>query len=79
MRFLPVPLLLNVWLGLFNPGVAQVLASAQLRIEKTLSKKQPATRALKDVLRELQTHYHVDIVFFDHSVNGLTVRTDKIN
>ncbi|MBO9611398.1 MAG: TonB-dependent receptor [Dyadobacter sp.] len=78
-RLLPVPLLLNVWLGVLNPGVAQVLASAQLRIEKTPSKKQPATRALKDVLRELQAHYRVDIVFFDHSVNGLTVRADKVN
>ena len=77
-RFLRTALLLGVWLGGLRPGFAQLLARAQPNTASHAS-SQATTRTLKDVLRSLQEHYAVDILFFDHNVDGLTVAADVVN
>ena len=71
-------LLLGVVLGGVRPGFSQTLARAQLLPPKETSAK-AAPKKLKDVLKKLQDHYAVDILFFDRNVNGLMVTGDVIN
>ncbi|GAB4009383.1 TonB-dependent receptor [Spirosoma migulaei] len=71
-------LLIGVGLGGVRPGFSQTLARAQ-----QVQQREPALKAsskrLKDVLKQLQEHYAIDILFFDRNVDGLTVAADAVN
>ena len=77
-KLLRMLLLLGVVLGGVRPGLSQTLARAQLLPPKETSAK-AAPKKLKDVLKRLQDHYAVDILFFDRNVKGLMVTGDLIN
>ncbi|MCE6990156.1 SusC/RagA family TonB-linked outer membrane protein [Dyadobacter sp. CY323] len=62
--------------GSIRPGFTQLIASAQLQPRSVVS--QPSVKTLKDVLQEFKTHYHVDILYFDHLVEGYRVSADAV-
>lgn len=71
-------LLIGVGLGGVHPGFSQILAKAQPVQAREVHTKATTTR-LTDVLKKLQEHYATDILFFDRTVEGLTVPADAIN
>jgi TonB-linked SusC/RagA family outer membrane protein len=71
-------LLTGVVLGGVRPGLSQMLARAQPVQQKEVTLK-TAPRKLKDVLKNLQDHYAIDILFFDRNVEGLVVAGNVIN
>ncbi len=71
-------LLLGVVLGGVRPGFSQTLARAQpIQQKEIVTKASP--KKLKDVLKKLQDHYAIDILFFDRNVDGLMVAGDAVN
>ncbi|MGV3557501.1 SusC/RagA family TonB-linked outer membrane protein [Larkinella arboricola] len=73
-RILPILILL---LGVVQPGFAQMLAKAQTTNRQPQTVR-PENRQLKETLRELKTHYKVDILFFDRIVEGYVVSSEAI-
>lgn len=70
-------LVLMVFLyGSMQSGAAQITASAQ-RLSRPAA-TQPSFKTLKDVLQDFKTHYHVDILYFDHLVEGYRVPADAV-
>ncbi|MFN8356723.1 MAG: TonB-dependent receptor [Spirosomataceae bacterium] len=75
-KLLQIFFFLSIMLGVVPLSHAQMLARAQTLPVGKDTKKQPAQRKLKDVLQELKNFYHVDILFFDHNVDGFVVAED---
>ncbi|CAN5506864.1 TonB-dependent receptor [soil metagenome] len=71
-------LLLGVVLGGVRPGFSQLLASAH-QIQQKEGPVKASPQKLKDVLKKLQDHYAIDILFFDRNVDGLVVAGDVVN
>ncbi|MBN8824925.1 MULTISPECIES: TonB-dependent receptor [unclassified Spirosoma] len=71
-------LLFGVVLGGVRPGFSQVLAKAQ-QLQQRDTYPKGASLRLKDVLKKLQDHYEVDILFFDRNVEGMVVTENTIN
>jgi hypothetical protein len=71
-------LLMGVVLGGVRPGFSQLLASAH-QIQQKEGPVKASPQKLKDVLKKLQDHYAIDILFFDRNVEGLVVAGDVIN
>ncbi|CAG5000456.1 TonB-dependent receptor P3 [Dyadobacter sp. CECT 9275] len=59
-----------------QPGFTQFIASAQRQMRP--GSTQPSFKNLKDVLQEFKSHYRVDILYFDHLVEGYKVSTEAI-
>ncbi len=59
-----------------QPGFSQLVASAKQEPRKVVAK--PNSKKLRDVLQEFKGHYKVDILYFDHLVEGYRVPVDAI-
>ena len=59
------------------PGFAQLIASVHVPGRQETA--QPASKTLKDILQEFKTHYKVDILYFDHQVEGYKVASDAVS
>lgn len=59
-----------------QPGFSQLIASVQK--EPRPVSIQPSFKSLKDVLQDFKTHYKVDILYFDHLVEGYRVSSDAV-
>jgi TonB-linked SusC/RagA family outer membrane protein len=77
-KIVRVLLLVGVALGGVRPGFSQTLARAQPPQQKEAAIK-TSSKKLKDVLKKLQDHYAIDILFLDRNVEGLTVDADAVN
>lgn len=71
-------LLAGVVLGGLRPGFSQTMARVQ-PVQPRETAVKVSSKKLKDVLKQLQEHYAIDILFFDWNVNGLVVTGDAIN
>ena len=71
-------LLWGLMLGGIRPGFSQTMARAQPTQTKEDAPKTSA-RKLKDVLKNLQEHYGVDILYFDRNVEGMLVAGNAVN
>ncbi len=72
--------LLTGLLSSIRPGVAQVLARAQLPTTRTQTTAlKMAQQPLATALQGLKNHYQVDILFFDRIVEGRFIATETIN
>ncbi|GAB3967064.1 TonB-dependent receptor [Spirosoma terrae] len=77
-KLLRLLLLTGAVLGGVRPGFSQVLARAEQAQPKE-SANRAAAQKLKDVLKKLQDHYAIDILFFDRNVEGLVVAPNVVN
>jgi len=75
LRFL---VLCVVIMYLARPGYAQLLASNMPQQYSHASASQPSFKSLKEVLQELKKMHNVDILYFDHQVEGVRVITDEL-
>ncbi len=62
--------------GSIQPGFSQLIASAQLQSKSVTT--QASYKTLKNVLQEFKTHYHIDILYFDHLVEGFRVPAESV-
>lgn len=60
-------------------GFSQLLASNTPHQHSHLAASQPAFKSLKEALWELKKIHNVDIIYFDHQVEGIRVLADNVN
>ncbi len=70
-------LFFNLLMGFLPLGIAQRMAAAQPTISQQVT-KQKTTKSLKAVLQQLKEHYRVDILYFDHIVEGFKVAENLV-
>ena len=68
--------LMVLLLGSVSPGFTQLIASVQRPDQPRV--QQPSFKSLKDVLQEFKSHYRVDILYFDHQVEGYKIASDDV-
>ncbi len=59
-------------------AITQSLARAHNQVSLAVLQTQSEERSLKDVLKEFKRHYHIDIVFFNSTVDGFTIKDKEV-